>query len=68
MTIFGGAGKEAGTEAVDKLTKETLPLADRLLDEDLRELVNELHALLDRVGGITVNINFTIPPRRKIAL
>jgi hypothetical protein len=51
------------TKELDKLNLETLPLLDKLLDEDLRQFISDLHGVLDRLNGMTITIN--IPNKKE---
>lgn len=50
-------------QEIDKLNKETLPLLDKLVDEDLAQFIRHLHGVLDRLNGATITIH--IPPRKE---
>jgi len=65
-------GDQAGLKAVQELNEKTIPALvcainslvdkiDKLLDQDRKEAIDDLHGLLDRLNGISLNV-----PQRKI--
>jgi hypothetical protein len=60
-------GDQAGLKAVEELNAVTIPALvaainalvdkiDRLLDEDRKDFINDVHGVVDRINGISISI------------
>lgn len=53
-------------KTLDKFNEETIPKLESLINSDLKTIIDEIHALLDRLDGTRIDAKISIPPRGSI--